>query len=387
MLISEKIKNIIKPKYPTLNRIEIFSDNLLSNLNYLQSLKKQAEIIPVLKANAYGHGLKEVAKILNKTKLKRIAVDSFPESQIVRDYFKGKILLIGEMSKEAYRYISPKDTEIVVYNLETLKFLASFRKKFKIHLFFNSGMNREGIKDIDQFLKNAEKYLKKLEVVGFCSHLASAESDKELNQKQSDNFFNALDKLKKAGYKPSLVHLGNSASLFTLNDDRLNAYRVGLCFYGHHVFLPNSSNFNLAYKNLKPAMRVVSKVISSYNLKAGEIVSYNATYQITKDNSQIISIPFGYFEGLSWLLANTKLKAKVKTKQGLVDIELVGRVSMNLSSWQIIGDQKVELGDEVIIVSENKEDANSMDKLSKLSQTIIYETLTRFRSNIRRELK
>ncbi len=387
MILTETIKNLIKPKYPTLNRLEIIADNLLANLKYLQSIKNEAEIIPVLKANAYGHGLKEVARILNQANIKRVAVDSFPESQIVSTYFKAKVLLIGEMSKGAYSYLPLKNTEIVVYNLETLKILANFRKKIKIHLFYNSGMNREGIKDMDQFLIKAKKYLDKVSVVGFCSHLASAESDEGLNQKQASSFFQALTSLQKAGYSPDLIHLGNSAGVFTLNDKRLNAYRVGLSFYGYHTFTKDSKYFHLANTNLKPALRVVSKIVSSYNLKAGEIVSYNATYKTESDNCQIVTIPFGYFEGLSWHLSNSKLKAKIKSGEDLVDVELVGRVSMNLSSWRVLGSKNVNIGDELILVSEKKNSANSLENIAKLNQGFIYEYLTRFRENIRKVIK
>lgn len=387
MVFTEKIKNLIKPKYPTLNRLEIIANNLLANLKYLQSIKSEAEIIPVLKANAYGHGLKEVVKILNQENIKRVAVDSFPESQIVSTYFKAKVLIIGEMSKEAYSYLAFKNTEIVVYNLETLKILANFRKKIKVHLFYNSGMNREGIKDIDQFLKEAKKYLDKVSVVGFCSHLASAESDEKLNQKQSNNFFHALNSLKKAGYNPELIHLGNSAGVFTLNDKRLNAYRVGLSFYGYHTFNKDSENYHKANNNLKPALRVVSKIVSSYKLQAGEIVSYNSTYKTESDNCQIVTIPFGYFEGLSWNLSNSKLKAKIKSGEELIDAELVGRVSMNLSSWRVLSSKTVKIGDELILVSEERNSLNSLENISNLSKSFIYESLTRFRENIRRVIK
>ncbi len=387
MVFIEKIKNLIKAKYPTLNRLEIIADNLLSNLKFLQSIKKEAEIIPVLKANAYGHGLKEVAKILNQGNIKRVAVDSFPESQIVNTYFKGKVLIIGEMSKEAYSYLDFKNTEIVVYNVETLKILANFRKKIKVHLFYNSGMNREGIKDIDQFLREAKKYLDKVSVVGFCSHLASAESDEKLNQKQASKFFQSLDKLQEIGYNPKLIHLGNSAGLFTLKDKRLNAYRVGLSFYGYHTFTKDSENYHLANNNLKPALRLISKIVSSYNLQADEIVSYKATYKVQKDDCQIVTIPFGYFEGLSWNLSNSKLKAKIKSGEELIDVELVGRISMNLSCWRVLSEKTVKVGDELILVSEKKNSLNSLENIAKLSDSFIYESLTRFRENIRRVIK
>ncbi len=384
MQIIDNLKNLIKPKYPTLNRLEIVADNLISNLKFLQNVNNDLEIIPVLKANAYGHGLREVAKILNKTKLKRVAVDSFPESQIVNRYFKGKVLLIGEMSSQSYSYLSFKNTEIVVYNLETLKSLSKYGKKIKVHLFYNSGMNREGIKDIRIFIDEAKKYLNKVTVFGFCSHLASAEDDESLNKIQIENFLKALNYLRENNFDPKIIHLGNSAGIFTAKDKRLNAARVGLSFYGYHSFNKSSIYYNLLERNLKPALRVVSKIVSVYHLNTNEIVSYNSFYKIKNDNTQIITIPFGYCEGLSFSLLGSNYKAYIIKNNKLIDVELVGRVSMNLSSWRVLSCEKIEVGDELIIVSDNKKDYNNMLNLSKNSQTIIYETLIRFKENIRR---
>lgn len=130
------IRKIIKPKYKTLNQIEINSKNILHNLEYIQSLQEQAEIFPVLKSNAYGHGLKEICHILKKTNIKMVAVDSFPEAQVVYKYFPGKVLILGEMPLKAYSYCKLKRTEFIVYNKETLKYLSRYGKKAKIHLFF-----------------------------------------------------------------------------------------------------------------------------------------------------------------------------------------------------------------------------------------------------------
>jgi len=120
------LRQLLKPKYPTLNQIEIKAGAIFNNLKLLQSLQPQAQVIPVLKSNAYGHGLKEICQILNKAKVQMIALDSFPELQIAYRYFKGKVLLIGEMPAEAYAYIRWSRTEICVYNSDTIRTLASF---------------------------------------------------------------------------------------------------------------------------------------------------------------------------------------------------------------------------------------------------------------------
>lgn len=134
MLISF-LKKICKPNYQPLNKIQISTERLAANFRLLKNLQPQAEIIPVLKSNAYGHGLKELCQIAKQLNIKMVAVDSFPEAQIAYRYFSGKVLLIGEMPQEAYLYCQPKKTEFCVYNDETIKFLADKFSKPRLHLF------------------------------------------------------------------------------------------------------------------------------------------------------------------------------------------------------------------------------------------------------------
>lgn len=385
MYFIDQVKNLWRPKYPSLNRIEILANNLINNLNFLQSLQKKSEMIPVLKANAYGHGLKEIVSILNKTKVKRVAVDSFPEAQIVNRYFKGKSLIIGQMPLEAYSYLNWRKTEVVVYDLNTLENLAKIRKKISVHLFYNSGMNREGIKDINNFLEQGSQFLKEVKVVGFCSHLAAAEDNDNLNEKQINDFYQALGVLKKYKFYPSIVHIGNSAAIFSVKKDFLNAYRVGLSFYGYHNFSSQSNFKKIADNNLKPALRVVSKIVNIIDIKKDEIVSYNSKYK-AKQAEKIITLPFGYYEGLDWNLSNSFLRVKLNNRKTNAFLELIGRVSMNLSSWRLVGDIDINIGDEVTIISENKNDNNSINNIAKQINKIPYELLIRLRTNIRKNI-
>ncbi len=382
----ENLRNLWRPKYPSLNYLEILANNLLDNLQYLQSLKPGAEMIPVLKANAYGHGLKEVAKILNQAKLKRVAVDSFPEVQIVNRYFKGRALIIGEMPGEAYNYLDWNRAEVVVYNLDTLKKIAKFGKSARVHLFFNSGMNREGVKDLGDFLSAGKKYLDQVNLIGFCSHLASAEESEEFNNQQIKSFNLAHDLLKSFGFRPELIHLGNSAAVFSLDNKNLNAYRVGLSFYGYHLFSDQSSFKEMADNNLKPALRVISKIVNISDLEPGETVSYNRQF-VAENKCRIITVPFGYYEGLDWNLSNSYLKAKINNRSEDIYLELVGRVSMNLSNWRLLGNHSLELGEQLVILSAEKNQANCLANLAKLSAKLPYELLIRLRSNIRRIVK
>ncbi|MFA5023839.1 MAG: alanine racemase [Patescibacteria group bacterium] len=372
------LREFIKPKYETLNKIVIKADNIIANLNYLKSLQPTAEIFPVLKSNAYGHGLKEICQILNKTAVPLVAVDSYPEAQIVYRYFKGKVLILGEMPLKAYRYCHFKRTEFVVYNEETLKYLARFGKKVCLHLFVNSGMNREGIKNLDNFVAKNKKYLNKVELTGLCSHLASAENDSSLNEKQADNFAAALDTLRANGFFPRWIHLGNSAAVFTLNNSLLTAYRPGLSLYGYSPF---KGDFGGQELPLKPALTVFSHIISLQDLKAGESVSYNEEYR-AKAPARIATIPFGYFEGLDRRLSN-QAKFLVQTESYSFWAKIAGQVCMNLTCLDV-NNQELKIGDIVTVVSDNPTDPNSVASLANLINTIPYEFLVKLQANIRR---
>ena len=100
-------------------------------------------MFPVLKSNAYGHGLKEVSTIFRNIDVPYIAVDSFPEYEIVKKYAKKPVLVLGETFVENYQYYNFKKATFCVSSRETLQKLVSLKKNIKIHIFLNTGMNRE----------------------------------------------------------------------------------------------------------------------------------------------------------------------------------------------------------------------------------------------------
>lgn len=373
------LRKIFKPRYETLNKIIIRADKIIANFDYLKSLQPQAEIFPVLKSNAYGHGLKEMCQILNRAKVLMVAVDSYPEAQVVYRYFRGRVLILGEMPLRAYRYCRFQRTEFVVYNEDTLKYLSRFGKKAKIHLFVNSGMNREGIKDLSTWLSRNRKYLDRLELTGLCSHLASADEESILNQTQEDNFLAALETLKQQGFFPRWVHLGNSAAIFSQRNNLLTAYRPGLALYGYSPFPLGEEE----HPRLQAALQIFSHIISLQDLEAGESVSYNEDYRVSQP-TRIAVIPFGYFEGLDRRLSN-KAEFLVQSARESFWSRIAGRVCMNLSCLDI-GEHEARVGDLVQIVSDQAGAPNSVANLSRAMGTIPYEFLAKLQASIRREI-
>lgn len=374
-----KFRQLLKPKYRTLNFLEIKRQAILSNYKLLQSEQPGAVIFPVLKSNAYGHGLIEMCQILNDSQAPFVLVDSFPEAQIAYRHFKKKVLILGEMPVAAYAYCDLKRSEFCVYNQESLIALAKLGRA-KIHLFINSGMNREGIKDIKQFINDNNKVLQQLEITGFCSHLASAEEDNKSNQQQLDKFLSDLEILKLAGFNPKWVHLGNSAAIFSLHHKSLTAFRSGLSLYGYNPFAHGHANY-LKANTLEPALRLSSTVVSIQILQPQERVSYNGTYQANVA-SKVAVIPFGYYEGLSRSLSN-KASLVWEYDNQRYYLKIAGQVCMNLCCLET-GNLAVKVGDRIELISWNKHDQNSLENLAKLSGKITYELLVGLQSNIRR---
>lgn len=139
----DRIKEMFRPQLYPMNVIHIYKKHILRNLVYLQSLQPASVLFPVLKSNAYGHGIKEVVKILRKFDTPYLVVDSFPEYQIVKKYSDKKILIIGETLPDNYRKFDLKRTAFAVYNVDTIKALGKLKKHVTVHLFLNTGMNRE----------------------------------------------------------------------------------------------------------------------------------------------------------------------------------------------------------------------------------------------------
>lgn len=383
------IRKLIKPKYETLNRIEINAQALIANFNYLKSQQPKAELFPVLKSNAYGHGLKEIAHILNRTSAKMVVVDSFPEAQIVYKSFRGKVLILGEMPLGAYSYCNFRRTEFVVYNASTIKYLATKYPGLKVHLFLNTGMNREGIKDLIPFWEENKKYLKRLSINGLCSHLAAANQDVDFNNKQEKIFLSNVEYLKQQGIRPRYIHLGNSAAIFRPQTDQLNAFRPGLALYGYNPLTPSHPGY-LQGESLLPILSIYSKIVAVQNLGAGQYVSYGLHYQAEHD-TRVAVIPFGYHEGLDRRLSVNKASEEsgavvfeIRNASGVYPAKIAGKVCMNLSCLDLNQNTMIKVGDEVELVSPDKRKENSLIRLAQRLEIIPYEFLVKLDKSIRR---
>ena len=375
--MKNRLKRIFNPSVDPINRIFVNSKNILHNLNYLQSLQTKSSIFPVLKSNAYWHWLIQITKILKKSNVPYIAVDSFPEYQIVKKYSKKNILVLWETNPKNYKKFKFSRTAFCVYNIETINYLVKLNKKINLHLFLDTWMHREWVNQDE--LINILEFLKdypKITIEWVMSHLHSADDiNNDSIQSQINLFKEMYHSIVDYWHNPLWRHIWNSAWLFKIQDDFFNAYRPWLSFYWYASLDEDDPYYDLT-QNLKPAIQIYSKITALHKILAGEWVSYNQK-RLADEDSKIAAIPFGYAEGLP-----RPASSKIYFRHKKNTYPQVWTICMNLCSMQISQDSSIL--DEIEIIGLDVE--NNISNLAKASNKIIYEILVWLDKNIRRQI-
>jgi len=375
----QKTQGQLARPFAVLNQIEINAAQIIKNYLFFQKLLPQKEIWPVLKANAYGHGIKELTQILKKLSITYLVVDSYYEAlQIWEVNPQQKILLIGPTLRENFAHMKWDKLAIVVYDLETLLALNKLDRPVTIHLKINTGMNRQGInlENLKHFLRAIKKSTN-LTLEGVLSHLADADGASDVFTRQQIKKFQVAlqvieNKLGPIKYK----HLAATAGSVKSENSGDNVVRLGLGLYGYNPLHPKDKNYK-KLNNLRPVLRFTSKITNILDLKKGDTVSYSRTFAAPHAMTVAV-LPVGYFDFYDRSLSN-----RAHVKIGGKFLPILGRICMNL----VVIDLKnlpAKLHDSVEIISPKSQDQNSIINLAKLADTIPYETLVKINSSIRR---
>lgn len=378
--INNKLKKLEK-NFSVYNNIYISRSAILNNFDQLQKISGNKNIIPVLKSNAYGHGLEQIATILKDRNFPYIAVDGYFESLKIHEISKQPVLVMGAIKSENYKNIQPKNNAFVVHDLDTLKAVGNSRKKFKIHLEIETGMNRHGVKinDLKKLLNEFKKY-QNLTLDGVMTHLADADNPDSVDylNKQTRLFDESIDKIINFGFSPKYFHIAQSAGSIKVKSKYANTIRAGIALYGITPLEDNDPYFYL-HKKLQPALKLTSSISKILDIKKGETVSYGRTWT-AKSDCKIGILPLGYYEGLPRSLSN---KGFVKFKNQYLPI--IGRVCMNHTMIDL-SNTKIKTDNEVLIINTDKDDALSVNNICKSNEIFNYNFLVNLNQNIRRTI-
>jgi alanine racemase len=353
----------------------ISKSSLIHNLREYQRQYPKLLFAPVLKSNAYGHGLIPVAQILDKENIAFFVLDSLYEAIILRnDGVRKDILIIGYTQPEN---IANSKLSRVAFNISSLEQLREVTKaissKVKIHLKVDTGMHRQGIMpdQIDDSI-NIIKANGFLNLEGVCSHFADADNiDETFTKSQIEEWEKIVTVFQENFPKIKFFHISATAGTCYSEKTYGNVARLGIGLYGISPLLSEKLN-------LEPVLKMQSIISSLRDLQAGERIGYNVSYQL-KQSAKIATVSAGYFEGVDRRLSNCGF---FKIHDNFCPI--VGKVSMNITSIDVTSVPNVKLGDKVIIISNNKNDKNSVENIAKIAGTIPWEILVHIPQHLRR---
>ncbi len=334
--------------------IEIDSSNYFHNLNQIaKKAGSKDKIFAVLKDNAYGHGLLEIASLAKKFGIKRVVVKNFKEAKEIYNLFS-EILILSEPPKER---VLPN----ISFTINDISDFSKIPSNTSVHLKIDTGMHRNGIKP--ENLKRAIEICKtkKLNLKGVMTHFRSADDlsselfwQKKIWEeiKKSSKQFCRLLKIPTPSF-----HSHNSAALFRTKSFEEDFVRCGIATYGYLEMDRVFGEFDL-----KPVLRLWAEKISSRTLKKGERVGYGGVYE-AKEDIKISTYDIGYGDGFF----RSDGKRELKTAEGK---RILGRISMD--SFVCEGDL-----DKVLLIKDAKE-------IASFFKTISYEITTKLSPFIKR---
>ena len=360
--------------------LEINLDNLEHNVNQIKSIiPDKCKIMAIVKANAYGHGMIEIAKKLNEIGVQDFAVATLSEGiNLRKNNIKGNILILGYTDLKDVEYIIKYDLIQTIVDYEYAKKIEKMKleDKLKVHIKINTGMNRigESYKNIDNLIKTYQ--IKNIEILGTYSHLCVADSlksdDVEFTNEQINNFFECIDKIKSLGYDTGKIHI--QASYGILNYPELNCdfVRPGIIMYG--IYNEDEPKTRL---NLKPVLTLKARITSVKEIEKEESVSYGRTF-VAKENKKIATVSIGYADGYPRNLSNKNVKVVVNGEYA----EIVGRICMDQLIIDVSKIKEIHQGDIVTLMGEQKE--ISAETIANKADTITNELLSRLGSRLGR---
>jgi alanine racemase len=368
--------------YKTQNWIEISRSKLIQNVNILGDLSQY--IMPIIKSNAYSHGIKEIVTILSETNLSMYVVDSYHEAVEAVKHTSKPILILGYIEFDRIDGLNTEQFSFAVDNIATIDILQKLSKNIKIHLEINTGMNRCGfdpddLDDVIAILQSCPNII----VEGIFSHLADSDNAvDDYTEQQTKIFDSCVETFLKSKIIPKYIHLGQTAGSAKNLSKYANASRPGIGIYGFNPLEKTDTNF-IKLQNLQPVLSVKSKFVKIFSIKVGESVGYNCTF-VAKVNTTVGLIPFGYYEGLPRSLSNIGcVSILVNGRKKFLPI--IGRVCMNFVMVDLLGFD-VKVAKSVEIISNQNSDPNSVIHVAKLAGTIPWEILTNFKGNIHRQI-
>jgi alanine racemase len=356
-------------------------DALIWNFRQIRSkVGPQVKVLSMVKANGYGHGARAVAKALAGEGSDAFGVATLEEGIELRQAgIHAPILVLAGAYPDQIDLFFENRLTPGIHALESLNELDtaahSRNKTLNVHLKVDTGMGRIGLLpvEVDSWLPKI-KDLRALKIEGVFSHFSHAESvEGSYTQQQLRLFRKVVERLRAEGVAPPFVHLANSAATITLPAAYFDMVRPGLMLYGVYPSPAMQGQISL-----KPVLSWKTRILQLKRVSAGSSISYGQTF-VTKRESLIATLPIGYADGYPRLLSS-RGQVLVRGKRAPV----AGRVCMDLTMIDVTDIEKIQPGDEVVLLGRQGDAEISADEMAAWANTISYEILTSISNRVPR---
>jgi alanine racemase len=350
---------------------EIDRSALRHNAKVVRDRIGSAEMLAVVKANAYGHGLRGVAETLADD-AQLFGVANLEEALELREVVPHPIVIFGPATPEERSIIVERGFIPTISSLEEAQAFDGFGPA-AINFKIDTGMGRMGVvenKALDVFKRVSA--LPNVEIHSISTHMPVSSEDAEYTRDQLARFRGMLEQIRAEFPTTYKVHVLQSAGTLAFNSQTFDLVRAGIVLYGISP-LPEFQNL------LKPVMTWKTRVSLVRNIPKGSSISYGRTF-ITPQRMRIATLSAGYADGYPWHLSNRGAAALVRGQR----CPLVGRVTMDLIMIDLSNIEDVQVGDEVVLMGRDGTEEVSCTELAEKAGTIPWEIVTRIGTRVRR---
>lgn len=355
--------------------LEIDLNNLEHNVKVLKrAMPQKCELMAVVKAEAYGHGLYEIATHLNKIGVKAFAVATIDEGIKLRQYgVLGEILILGYTAPARAKELRKYDLTQTLIDYKYALLLDKQGYDVMTHIKVDTGMHRLGFdaKDIEKI--SAVFSMKHIKVSGIYTHLCAADSVDEkdifFTNVQIESFYNLLNQLKEKGITIPKIHIQSSYGLLNYPELKCDYVRVGVSLYG---VLSSPNDRTKLHLDLRPVLSLKSRVILLREIKKGESVGYSRSFVANRD-SLIALLPVGYADGYPRNLSCGKSYVLINGHQAPV----VGKICMDQLAVDVTDIPNVKTGSIATLIGKDGKEEITAPMVAESAESITNELLSR----------
>jgi len=354
--------------------LEVNLDNLVHNLREIKrNLKPSTSIMGVVKADGYGHGAVEVARLLIEEGVERLAVAVLDEGiELRKAGIEVPILILGYIPPDFYEQLFEFDITPTIYNYHDVvclsKVAADKGEKIKIHIKLDTGMGRIGFvpgEDSLEAVSNTHR-LSGIIVDGIFTHFSVADQeDKGYTFMQYQKYMDFCNKLAARGIDIPVKHVCNSAATIDLPQMHMDMVRPGIILYGYYP----DKEVRKDLVSLKPVASLKARISHVKTIPSGASVGYGRKFTASGE-TVIATLPLGYADGYSRILSS---KANVLVKGH--EVPIAGNICMDQCMVDVTGIEGVKVGDEVVLMGRQGNKSISAEDLGGIMGTIQHEVL------------